>query len=352
MCYNNRNPADIRNKPETGGGALYDVGSYAVTGCRMAFGAEPTRALGLFEHDPDFGTDRLASAILQFPDRAGDDPDLDAGRARDRRLAPASRTDRREGLGAHGLSLRAFGAVAVSPLRRRHEQHRLQAGARDRVRAGQSVQRCRPSASRGWCAARALPAFPIELAIANMRVLDALRRSGESRGVGRCLTRPTSRSARCGRTTRAQWRALRLEALRAYPTAFAMSYEEAAAAGPGGFRGAHPAARRPERAVRCVPRRRPVGKCRRPRVSAAQAAPQGASCGACMSIRRCAAAASAPRWCGAAIERMRGRMSRCCSSPCSSTTRRRGRFIAVSGSSPMGSSGARCATTARTTTTS
>jgi hypothetical protein len=26
------------------------------------------------------------------------------------------------------------------------------------------------------------PAFPIELAVANMRVLDALRRSGETRG--------------------------------------------------------------------------------------------------------------------------------------------------------------------------
>ena len=140
MCYNNRNPADIRNKPETGGGALYDIGSYAVTGCRMAFGAEPTRALGLFEHDPDFGTDRLASAILRVSRRPGDDPDLDAGRARDRRLASASRTDRREGLGADGLSLRAFGAAPCHLFIGGTSSIGSKPARDDRVRAGQPVR--------------------------------------------------------------------------------------------------------------------------------------------------------------------------------------------------------------------
>jgi predicted dehydrogenase len=67
MCYNNRNPNDIRNRADVGGGALYDVGSYAVTGSRMAFNDEPTRAMGLFDIDPAFGTDRLTSIILEFP---------------------------------------------------------------------------------------------------------------------------------------------------------------------------------------------------------------------------------------------------------------------------------------------
>ena len=48
----------------------------------------------------------------------------------------------------------------------------------------------------------------------------------------------------------AQWRVLRLEALQAYPTAFASSYEDALHAGLGV---AHPAARWPERPVRRVP---------------------------------------------------------------------------------------------------
>ena len=41
LAYNNMNPNDIRNKPDIGGGALYDIGSYAIAGCRYVFGAEP-----------------------------------------------------------------------------------------------------------------------------------------------------------------------------------------------------------------------------------------------------------------------------------------------------------------------
>jgi predicted dehydrogenase len=33
----------------------------------MMFGEEPTRVLGLVEDDPDFGVDRLASVILDYP---------------------------------------------------------------------------------------------------------------------------------------------------------------------------------------------------------------------------------------------------------------------------------------------
>lgn len=67
FSYFNRDPANIRNKPEYGGGALMDVGCYPVTMSRFLFGEEPSRVLASIERDPDFGTDRLTSALLEFP---------------------------------------------------------------------------------------------------------------------------------------------------------------------------------------------------------------------------------------------------------------------------------------------
>jgi predicted dehydrogenase len=67
FSYFNRDPANIRNVPEYGGGALMDIGCYPITTSRFIFGEEPTRVLGLVERDPDMGTDRLSSAILDFP---------------------------------------------------------------------------------------------------------------------------------------------------------------------------------------------------------------------------------------------------------------------------------------------
>jgi len=66
FSYFNRDPANIRNKPEIGGGALMDIGCYPVNLSRFIFGAEPRRVLGLIERDPDLGIDRLTSAILDF----------------------------------------------------------------------------------------------------------------------------------------------------------------------------------------------------------------------------------------------------------------------------------------------
>ncbi|CAA9315453.1 MAG: Oxidoreductase, Gfo/Idh/MocA family [uncultured Microvirga sp.] len=67
VTYRNMDAANIRNRPEVGGGALMDIGCYAILFARLAFGAEPRRAIGLIDRDPAMGTDRHASAILEFP---------------------------------------------------------------------------------------------------------------------------------------------------------------------------------------------------------------------------------------------------------------------------------------------
>jgi len=67
FSYFNVNPANIRNRTETGGGGVYDIGCYCIQAARYAFGQEPQRVVALVERDPEMGTDRLASAILDFP---------------------------------------------------------------------------------------------------------------------------------------------------------------------------------------------------------------------------------------------------------------------------------------------
>ena len=66
FSYFNRNPDNVRHKVEWGGGGLMDIGCYPITMSRFIFGEEPVRVVGTLERDPDFGTDRLASVILEF----------------------------------------------------------------------------------------------------------------------------------------------------------------------------------------------------------------------------------------------------------------------------------------------
>ncbi len=66
FSYNNRDPQNIRNIADIGGGGLYDIGCYPITGARFVFEGEPARVMGLIERDPEWGIDRLTSAILEF----------------------------------------------------------------------------------------------------------------------------------------------------------------------------------------------------------------------------------------------------------------------------------------------
>jgi predicted dehydrogenase len=66
FSYFNRDAGNIRNRKDVGGGALYDVGCYAVNTSRYLFGREPKRAIALCERDPDFGTDRVTSGMLDY----------------------------------------------------------------------------------------------------------------------------------------------------------------------------------------------------------------------------------------------------------------------------------------------
>ncbi len=66
FAYYNDNPSNIRNMADLGGGGLMDIGCYCISLSRFIFDAEPERVYGIIEVDPQFGVDRLVSGIMDF----------------------------------------------------------------------------------------------------------------------------------------------------------------------------------------------------------------------------------------------------------------------------------------------
>ncbi|KYF60027.1 NAD-binding protein [Sorangium cellulosum] len=174
FSYYNRDAANIRNKKAVGGGALYDIGCYAVNTSRFLFGREPVRAMALVDHDPEFGTDRLTSGLLDYggahltftcSTQAVPYQRVNAFGTKGRIEleipfnAPADQPckvwlDDGSTLNCSSAKVISFPAV---------DQYHLQSEAFSRaVRAGGPVENS------------------IEVAVGNMRVIDALFRSAES----------------------------------------------------------------------------------------------------------------------------------------------------------------------------
>jgi predicted dehydrogenase len=178
LAYNNMNPNDIRNKADIGGGALYDIGSYAIAGCRYVFAEEPVRVVATLDRDPTFKIDRLTTAILAFPQGHASFTVSTQGwpdTGGTHRISPFS--DREAG------SARSFPfpmpcrrtAVCSSGMTRASAPNQ-------RARSCSGVEPVRPArrtvfSPRPWRGRRAVP---LEGAIANMRVIDAVFRSGQT----------------------------------------------------------------------------------------------------------------------------------------------------------------------------
>ena len=66
FSYYNADPDNIRNKADIGGGGLMDIGCYCISLSRFISGTEPRRVCGIMEEDPNMKVDRLTSGILEF----------------------------------------------------------------------------------------------------------------------------------------------------------------------------------------------------------------------------------------------------------------------------------------------
>lgn len=68
FTYFNRDPDNMRNIPELGGGGLPDIGVYPTITTRFVTGKEPHRVQATTERDPEFGTDIYSSVRADFGD--------------------------------------------------------------------------------------------------------------------------------------------------------------------------------------------------------------------------------------------------------------------------------------------
>lgn len=67
FSYCNTDPNNIRNIPEYGGGALWDIGCYPVMTSSYLFDESPNQVMCSITKDPNFNTDVFSNAIINFP---------------------------------------------------------------------------------------------------------------------------------------------------------------------------------------------------------------------------------------------------------------------------------------------
>jgi len=171
FSYFKLDPDNIRNMPDIGGGGLMDIGCYNISLSRFLFGAEPRRVVSTVEFDPDLGVDRLSSAILDF------------GRGTSTftcstQLAPYQAVSVFGTQGRVTLEI-PFNAPQDGPTRLWHQ------------RDGETVERVFDRVDQytlqGDALSRAIldgtpVPTPLEDAVANMRVIEAVFGSGRSDG--------------------------------------------------------------------------------------------------------------------------------------------------------------------------
>jgi predicted dehydrogenase len=174
FSYFNRDPQNVRNNPEWGGGALMDIGCYPITTSRFIFGEEPLRVAGLIERDPDFQTDRLTSAMVEFP----------SGQSVftcSTQLVPYQRMQFLGTTGRIEMEI-PFNAPPDRPTRIFIDDGRDVFGGGIRI---ETIPICDQYMVQGDAFSRAVREggevpVPLEDAIANMAVIEAVFRAGES----------------------------------------------------------------------------------------------------------------------------------------------------------------------------
>jgi len=176
FSYYRRDPGDIRSRPDYGGGALMDIGCYPITLSRWLFGAEPIEVIAQIERDPEFGVDRLASALMRFP--GGQATFACSGQ-----LVPFQRMELFGSRGRIQVEI-PFNAPPDRPCRILVDDGSALGGLAARVIEFPVVDQYALQADRFSDAVRGRGTVPVPVpiddAVANMAVIDALFRSADS----------------------------------------------------------------------------------------------------------------------------------------------------------------------------
>ena len=174
FSYHLLDPGNVRNRPP-GGGGLYDIGCYAILTARYIFGAEPTRVVAAIDRCPNFKTDRLTSALLEFPG------------GRHLTFSVATQSSAHQRVTIVGDAGRIEVMIPFNAPRDRPTEIAVDTGA-DLFGGGRRIETfpvCDQYTLQGDAFSRAIVdgarlEFGIEDAIANMCVIDALLRSAKS----------------------------------------------------------------------------------------------------------------------------------------------------------------------------
>ncbi len=174
FSYFRRDPKDVRSNVEWGGGALMDIGCYPITLSRWLFGEEPDAVAGMVERDPELRIDRLASGMLRFP--SGQATFSCAGQ-----LVPFQRMQVYGTEGRIEIEI-PFNAPPDRPCRIFVDDGSQFAGRAAEEIPLPAVDQYRLQGERFSEAVRGVGVVPVPLedAVANMAVIDAVFRSAES----------------------------------------------------------------------------------------------------------------------------------------------------------------------------
>ena len=175
FAYDNPPGDNLRNLVGHGGGALYDIGGYAIVAARYVFAADPQRAIAALHREPAHGVDRLASALVCF------------GGGRQLSLVCATMLPRAQSLVIHGSRARLTVETPFNPARERACRLLLDDG-RDLDGGGLRVERIAPADQyQLQCEAFARAVldgggyrYGIEDAMVNVGTTEALFRSEQS----------------------------------------------------------------------------------------------------------------------------------------------------------------------------
>jgi predicted dehydrogenase len=166
-------PRNVRNQADIGGGGLYDIGCYPIVVSRFLFEDEPTRVVGLIERDPTLRIDRLTSALLDFP----------KGQASFMCSTQLVSYQRVQVLGTRGRIevVIPFNAPPDKPCRIFVDDG---SALGDASAKEETFAVCDQYAIQGDLFAEAIRTgnpveFPLENAVRNMRIIDAIFRSAE-----------------------------------------------------------------------------------------------------------------------------------------------------------------------------
>lgn len=170
FSYFNDDGTNIRNMADIGGGGVMDIGCYPISLSRFIFDGEPERVFGIADFDPNFRTDRLASAILDFGERGTSTFTCST------QLAPYQRVNIFGDTGRVEIEI-PFNAPPDRPCRMWHQHD----GEIEEI----TFDICDQYGIQGDLFSRAIlddtpVPTPIEDAVGNMKVIEAIFRSCEA----------------------------------------------------------------------------------------------------------------------------------------------------------------------------